>query len=305
MKLYKQGSQRGFTLIELIMVIVLMGVIGGMVAVFMKSPIDAYVAGGRRAALTDVADTVVRRMARDIQRSLPNSIRTAGDQCVEFIPTKTGGRYRVEKVDPADAADTTHLDFAVADTAFHMLGNNDAAALPADQKIANADVIAIFNLGNPGADAYDGDNTSVISAAPTVTGTPPETSITLQSGGKKFPFESPAKRFHVIAGGEQVVRYVCIGATGVADLDANGRGKGTLYRQVLALPLAASTVCPSSAMSASVVSATVMANHLSACNFDYSASDLQRNALISMSLSVTDSGETVSLQHEVHVSNEP
>ena len=34
--------QRGFTLIELIMVIVIMGVIGGMVSVFMKSPIDAY-----------------------------------------------------------------------------------------------------------------------------------------------------------------------------------------------------------------------------------------------------------------------
>ena len=68
--------QRGFTLIEIVMVIVIMGVVGGMVAVFMKSPIDAYFASARRAAMTDVADTTVRRMARDIRRALPNSLQT-------------------------------------------------------------------------------------------------------------------------------------------------------------------------------------------------------------------------------------
>ena len=58
----------------------------------------ARFASARRAALTDTADTAVRRMARDIRKALPNSIRQTSDQCVEFIPTKTGGRYRVEEV---------------------------------------------------------------------------------------------------------------------------------------------------------------------------------------------------------------
>ena len=62
-------------MIEMVMVIVIMGVIGGMVAVFLKSPIDAYTDSGRRAALTDMADTSARRMARDISKALPNSIR--------------------------------------------------------------------------------------------------------------------------------------------------------------------------------------------------------------------------------------
>ena len=70
-----RASQCGFTLIELIMVIVIMGVVGGMVSVFMKGPIDAYISGGRRAALTDTADTTVRRMARDLHKALPNSLR--------------------------------------------------------------------------------------------------------------------------------------------------------------------------------------------------------------------------------------
>ena len=107
--------QRGFTLIELVMVIVILGVLGGIVAVWMKGPIDAYLALGRRAALTNVADTTVRRIARDLRTALPNSVRTPNANCMEFIPTKTGGRYRAD-----DTA--AGLNFAAADTTFNMLG---------------------------------------------------------------------------------------------------------------------------------------------------------------------------------------
>src|SRR5665647_824108 len=171
------NNQRGFTLVELIMVIVIMGVIAGMVTVFMKSPIDAYFASARRAALTDVADTVVRRMARDIHKALPNSIRPLGSsQCIEFIPTKTGGRYR-EAIDstatPADTAATaaTVLDFSGVDTSFHMLGNNPAS--PVDQQIAANDLIAVYNLGITGADAYSLDNIDRVISAPTVAASAP------------------------------------------------------------------------------------------------------------------------------------
>ncbi|APW46193.1 hypothetical protein RA876_07205 [Rhodoferax antarcticus] len=282
-------SQRGFTLIELVMVIVLMGVIGGMVSVFMKSPIDAYFDSARRAGLTDVADTVLRRMGRDIRKALPNSIRIADSQCVEFIPTKTGARYRS---DPGGAGDV--LDFSQSDGSFNMLGNNPAA--PADQQIGAGDLIAIYNLGISGADAFAGDNTAAVSSASPGAGSPPESLITF-SAAKKFPLESPTKRFYVITATEKVVRYLCIDATGT---NAQGHGNGTLYRQVLSLPLAESTTCP-----ASVTGAAVMATNVSACNFNYSGSDLQRNALISIKLQITEKNETVSLQHQVHVSNVP
>ena len=272
--------QRGFTLIEMVMVITILGVVAGMVAVFMKNPIDAYFASARRAGLTDVADTTVRRMARDIRKSLPNSLRTPGSQCVEFIPTKMGGRYRTQEV---VAGDGKSLDFSAADNTFHMLGSN--AALPVGQRIVANDRVVVYNLGIAGADAYNNDNTAITTGPGTETAAPIETPVGLNPG-KKFPLASGANRFHVVPGAEQVVGYVCSG--------------GNLRRYIKTLPYAAPASCPAPAATDPIV-----ATQVSSCNFDYTGSDLQRNALIRMTLQITDSGETVSLQHEVHVNNTP
>lgn len=261
---------QGFTLIETIMVIVITGILGAMVAVFIKRPVDAYLDSARRAALSDVADTAVRRMSRDIRKALPNSIRTPNNQCIEFIPTKTGGRYRADNT-------ATSLDFSAADTSFNMLGSN--AALPASQRIATDDVIAVYNLGIAGANAYNQDNTSRVATTPTESGSPIETTITIDS--KQFPLASGSSRFHVIPNDEKIVAFVCNG--------------GNLYRTA---SNTFNSSCPTTG--------NILANNVGSCSFNYSGSDLQRNALVKLTIKLTDSsGETVSLYHEVHVNNTP
>ena len=84
-------SNRGFTLIEAVMVLVITAIVAAMVAVFIQKPVQSYVDSARRADLTDIADTAVRRMAREIRLALPNSVRNpadGSDQCIEFMPTK-------------------------------------------------------------------------------------------------------------------------------------------------------------------------------------------------------------------------
>jgi len=299
--------QRGFTLVELVMVIVLMGVIGGMVAVFMKSPIDAYFDSARRAALTDVADTTVRRMARDIRKALPNSIRLpTGNTCMEFIPTRTGGRYRAEGAGALDFAGKTTI------ASFNMLGSNTSFAgadLPVDQKIDRRDVIVVYNLGIPGSDAYELSNTAAVSAAPvTPTGSSSETPIriTYSPGLTHFPLASASNRFHVVPAHEQVVSYVFVAGAASAAGDA----MGTLYRYArpalsAAYPLPADCVALESAMWADTAHPpAVLANNVSTGSFAYDASS-QRNAILQMTLGLTRSNETVSLYHEVHVDNTP
>lgn len=270
--------QRGFTLVELIMVIVLMGVIGGIMSVFMRGPIDAYFSSARRAALTDVADTTVRRIARDLRRALPNSIR-ANATCansLEFIPTKTGGRYRVDG--------TNALTFSAPVTSFNMFGDNATfagAALPNDQVIATGDLVVVYNLGIPGADAYVGNNTSTITSVGAVSAG--ETPISITS--RQFPLESGSNRFQVVAASEQIVTYVCDGST--------------LYRTATA-----SMTAPTTCTSGSIIAANV---NCAGTSFAFSPTDLQRNAIVTMELSIQDSSatETVNLQHEVHVDNTP
>ena len=295
--------QRGFTLIELIMVIVIMGVIGGMVAVFMKNPIDAYIASGRRAALTDVADTVVRRMARDLRKALPNSIRPFNSSlCIEFIPTKTGGRYRAEDATPSDGSG---LNFAAADDSFNVLGSNNA--LPLDQRIVAGDLIAVYNLGPGMVDAYQQDNTaSVVAPSPVDPASAAgETRLTINStktpasGKMLFPLASGGNRFHVIPSGEQVVSYVC---TGVGT--AAGEGTGMLYRYARSLASTDATFSTCPVPVAGATGTSVLAQNLSNCSFAYDTV-AQRNAIVQVNLGQTRGDETVNLYHEIHVDNTP
>ena len=279
-------GQRGFTLVELILVIVIMGVIGGVVAVFMRSPIDAYFDTARRVGLADAADTTVRRMSRDIRKALPNSLRqslpagVADNQCIEFIPTRTGGRYRNEDI---VSGDNTALRFDAADTMFNMLGRN--ADLPLDQQIRQTDIIAVYNLGITGSDAYARNNTAVVNAA--VTPSPfnaDETQLSITAAAA-FPLESGTRRFHVIPGDETVVSYVC--------------SNNQLFRNSNYL---LGTSCPVPGATTPVIAS------VESCNFTYNAVDI-RNAVVQLELTLRSAdgvaGETVSIYHEVHVNNTP
>jgi len=183
-------KRAGFSLIEMIIVIAITGIVGSMVALFLRAPLESYVAQDRRARLTDTADTALRRMARDIRLALPNSVRvTAAGSVVEFLSTRSGGRYRAQ-----GGGDI--LDFTAADDSFDVLGPGiDMRA---------GDSIAVYNLGIPGADAWAGETLANYTGAAGTT-----TSIAIAS--KQFPLASPGNRFQVVDG---PVSYVCDPAAG-------------------------------------------------------------------------------------------
>src|SRR3989338_3130689 len=150
-------SSKGFTLVEMVMVIVITGIIGGIVAVFLTAPVRQYVDVARRAELTDIADTAFRRVTRDVRLALPNSVRVAGTcdgttTCfLEFLPAPSGGRYRADidatdDVCPGGNSDDDILSFTTTDTCFEVLGQMPAVAV--------GDQIVVYNLGIAGADAY-------------------------------------------------------------------------------------------------------------------------------------------------------
>lgn len=181
---------RGFTLVEAIVVIVITGIIAGMVAVFIRTPVEGYMDAERRAGLTDIADTAVRRMAREIRLALPNSVRTAADgsgRCIEFIPTKIGARYRMV-VDGSNGNGDV-LDFTAVDGSFDMLWPN--SALPADVRLTAGDVVVVYNDGSAAGNAYNGTNAIQIGAGGVVEpgASANSTSITFVDAATAVPFE--------------------------------------------------------------------------------------------------------------------
>ena len=296
-------SQRGFTLIEMIMVIVITGILSGMVAVFIKGPVESYFDMARRAELTDVADTAVRRIARDIRSSVPNTLRTppGSDQCIEFMPAKTGARYRADQT-AAHTGDI--LDFASVDDTFDMLGTNGLPVPPSSQ-IAPGDIVVVYNDGSTSGNAYAGTNAIQIDAGGVTVGdTDPvnTTKLSFVAPGatifarKLFPSTSPANRFLVLPSNEQVVSFDC--------------SSGTLYRysrDITARTTTWSTPATCAAMTAGATRAT-LANNVT-CSLKYEApgsgTGSGRFGLVSISLGMTQSGETVSLYHQVHVDGTP
>lgn len=114
----------GFTLFEMIVVIVITGIIAGMVAVFIKTPVEGYFNTVRRAELTEEADSALRFIARDMQSALPNSIACTGSG-LQFLSIRSGGRFREEQTSSGTG---TPLTFGAATTGFDMIGDGADSA---------------------------------------------------------------------------------------------------------------------------------------------------------------------------------
>ncbi|HAT33910.1 MAG TPA: prepilin-type cleavage/methylation domain-containing protein [Janthinobacterium sp.] len=273
-------AARGFTLIEAIVVIVITGILSGIVALFIRVPIQNYADNAARAELTDIADLAMQRLRRDIRLALPNSIVLLNNgSSIQFLITKTGGRY----LSADDGAVGNELDFTDATKlTFDVVGPMPDAR----QAILPGDFIVVYNLGTgmSPADAYAGGNVA------TVTGVAGNT-ITMNAN----PFavvppvpvmESPNHRFQVVTG---TVTYIC---NGVAP------GAGTLTR------VYSNTI---SSANPPVGAPALLANKVTACQFDYQALPNTHSAMVGVSLTLERpvSEGAVQLVQQIHVDNTP
>ena len=258
--------------------IVITGIIAGMVAVFIRSPIEAYVDTARRAQLTESADTAMRRIARDLRSALPNSVRVVavgGSTFLEYIPTVGGGRYR-----QYPTADNTGnvLDFNSADAAFDVFG-------PVPVYPVGSSVV-VFNLG-PGsvADAYAGSNRSAVTSANAVAGlfSSDAAPHTVSLAARQFPAPSPSARFHIV---ETPVTYECNPALGVLR-------RYERYGFPVAQPTPPAGGVPQT-----------LVGDVAACGFAYTAVHA-RTGLITLTLQLTNTGESARIVHQIHVQNSP
>lgn len=84
----------GFTLIELIAVIVILSIVASIGTGFVVKTTEAYYRTQTRALLVNTSRQALERMTRQLRIALPYSVRiTNGGSCVEFMPIAAGGNY--------------------------------------------------------------------------------------------------------------------------------------------------------------------------------------------------------------------
>jgi MSHA biogenesis protein MshO len=295
-----RGSRGGFTLAELVIVIVLISILAGVTGNFIARPLEAYQDSARRATLVDVAESALRRMLRDVRLALPNSLRVdPGGGTFELLQVADGARYRRLPGNngggsgnhTSPASPTDWLEFS-GDTRWNVLGRLTSLTFTHDVPLAAGHRIAIYTTGaSVWSDAATDADPGVI--------TPAATTITLRDDGDEdaielsashtFRYESPSQRFYVVEG---PVTYQCDTAA------------GTLTRYAAYTPTAAQPTAPGSPPLASAASAR-LADRLAACAFRYSPGTSQRAGLLTIELRLSDSGESVRLLQQAHVENVP
>jgi MSHA biogenesis protein MshO len=284
------NSTRGFTLVELVVTIALSTIVVGFMAIFISGPVASYNDQTRRAQLVDLAENSLRRIARDVRRALPNSIRLDSSGSVtalELLNTVDGARYR-DRPPPGNPA--KRLRFTAADDAFNGIGGFQNISKPFS---SNTHYLSIYNVGVPGANAYELAN--VITPPGTqididTDSTPGEDNVRL-SPAFRFSFGSPGQRVFLVDG---PVTYLCDTVS------------GTLVRYVnYAITSNQANRNSAAELLGAGADATLIADHISSCDMAYAPGTAQRAGLISIALAVTDTNETVSLLHQVHVDNVP
>ena len=293
-KLEPGSRQRGFSLIELITVVVLLGILAGGAGLLIARPIEAYDAQVRRQLLVDQGEMALRQIARDVRRALPNSVRVTaagtGD-ALELVPTLDGARYR-DEFGGVFTADVDVLDFGGVDREFNLLGSFNNFGV--GDSLSGEQRLVIYNLSatapnNIYADAAGNGNFSIATPstiAVNFTNTTPVSNELRVNLGADFEFrqQSPGQRIFVI---DEPISYICNPATG-SILRHTGYGFN-----------AGQSTAPGGSEVDPVIT------KLSGCDIRYSAGTSQRGGIVTVEVTIASGNESIVLLHQIHVVNVP
>lgn len=277
--------QAGFSLVELIVVIVLVGIIGGVLTMQLVPAIQAYLQVSQRANLTNQADSALRRMTTEVRGAVPNSLRLNSATCLDLVPTSDGGRYRTGLGGSAQAA---WINEAESGQEFDVL-----TALR--QAPAVGDAIVIGNRGPE--DVYSEANVGFVASVDNPA--PPAS-----AGAHRIRLDKPIQvppgydgaRFLVVPGNERIVTYLCSNP----GVDGAGTGTGQLLRFARA-DFRAAPSCTAPA------GAAIVASRVARCSFVVYGNQgaTQDSGYVQLQLTLSDKGESVSLTIGAHVDNLP
>ncbi|MBL4826894.1 MAG: type II secretion system protein [Spongiibacteraceae bacterium] len=163
----------GFTLVELVMVIVLLGIVSVASTQFIHTSVGIYVDSTRRDELQQIARFANERVSRELRNALPGSVRANGN-CLEFVPIKAASTY-LTRVSDSAITSFQAVDFAVPPLPYR---------------------VAIYTLDQ--FDVYNSDPNAIASIAPIIDPVEENERTIFLITAHQFENESPNQRFYLI-----------------------------------------------------------------------------------------------------------
>lgn len=263
---YNRQGNSGFTLVEIVAVLVILSIVGVIGSRFLLISIDSYNTIQQRSKLIAKAQVSIEQMARQLRQSVPNAVRISGSgNCVEFLPALIGVRYLGLLPDSANGAPAVSL---IPTAGFTLPSGSADHVLVAPLR---ADEVYTVGSSRVGVGAFG--------AGPIYTAIPLASSHQFLRNSlvnRVVVAENP-KRFCLSAG--NLLRYSGYGllTSGLNDAAPAGSASAIMARNV----------------------------NTSSVAFSLSDSSVNRNAVVNISLDFTEGSQTVALNQQVFVRNVP
>lgn len=276
-----QKTAQGFTLIELVLVIIILGVMAVGISSFITLSTQTYLNATNRDEIIGNARFVIERLNRELRDAVPNSIRviSLGDNfdCIQFTPIEASGVYLDIPVAPEPASKV-----------LSVIPFNDSAGDPYQCNAGCSDLVTIYPLNHE--DIYDDATTdsgkifSIESVNASVDPDPWQINI-FNDDDIVFSEDSPTQRFYITneqvsycAFSEFIIRFNGNISDGATSIPGRIRHHMAGY---------------------------LVSDYGGRPPFTYLAPTLQRNAVVQLHLQFTNEGENYVFDHEVHIQNVP
>lgn len=257
----------GFTLIELISVLVILALISVVGSRFLITAANAYQQTQIRTKMIGKGRAAIEQMSRQLRGAVPNSLRvSASGRCVEFLPTVAGTLYMGDVADELNGANGQDT---ISTSAFNL-----GLGVPEYIVIGAYDSSEIYTVSSPAAR---------VNLSNTLTGGS-LTSVSLSANHifkrnsvrKRLFIASTPRRFCVVA--DELRMYSNYGLLTSTMTDANPGGDSDL-------------------MATDVASNNIV--------FSLSTGSLDRNAAIDIALQFSKNSALLTLNQQVLLRNVP
>ncbi|MFY2509751.1 PilW family protein [Vibrio pectenicida] len=257
--------ERGFTLIEMVISITLLGIVGLFIGEVIRQSLVLYSDSATREALVQQGRFVTERLRREIREAVPNSVIVSSD-CIEILPITNSAIY----IDlPSPSAVSSAIRVLPIEKS--IPANERVVVYPTSANDLRADVTATGQTAQV-ATAVDFAASGAMTSMVDVTLTQASGFETLSPADRLYFYREPVA-FCLV--GNELLRY-----------------SGYSLNRASLTP-------------ASLNTGVRVASNLSVANFFVEEPQLQRNGLVKMVLIFQDNGERVRFDHDALIYNTP